>query len=85
MKYDIVLNGFRFKVIAEDYDYMYAKSVRYKYNKKNMQRALDFKFHNEQDFVYREYDCTGSTRVRIDIHVKKKRYIVINYKCNKDV
>lgn len=80
----ISIGGFRFRILCEDYDYMYAKSIRYKYNKSNWRNAMNFKYNNEQDFMYDERDCTGSTRVEIDVH-RKGRYMYVYYRWCLDV
>ena len=78
------MGGFRFRVLDEDYDFIYAKSLRYKYNESNWRRAMDFKYNNEQDFIYSEYDCNGSVRVEIDVR-RKGRYMYIYYRWDKNV
>lgn len=80
----ISISGFRFRILDEDYDYMYAKSLRYKYNKNNWRNAMNFKYNNEHDFMRDERDCTGSTCVKIDVR-RKGRYMFIWYRWDKDV
>lgn len=83
-KYDFVDGGFRFRIVYEDYGYCRAKSLRYKYNWQNWQRALNYKANNEHDFCYAEYDCTGSTQLTIDVK-RKGRYMFVYFCWSKDV
>lgn len=76
--------GFRFRVLDADYDFCRAKSIRYKYNKQNWQRALEYKERNEHDFTYADYDCTGSTRLRLDVK-RKGKHMFVWYWWSKDV
>ena len=85
MKSDFTLGGFRFKVTDQDYDYLKAKSVPYKANKNNVQRAFKFKYETEHDFCYDERDCTGSTCEEVNIRFKKGGYITVYYYWSKDV
>lgn len=81
--YDFADGGFKFRVKESDYDYCRAKSLRYKYNPQNWERAMRLTDHNH-DFDYREYDCTGSTRV--EYYAKRKgRYMYVYYNWDKDV
>ena len=83
--YDFVDYGFKFRVIDSDYDFIHAKSLPYKYNRNNWQRALKYKEENEHDFCYDERDCTGSTCVRIELKVKRNGVLYVYYYWNKDV
>ena len=83
-KHDFTLGGFRFRVLDEDYDYCHAKSVRYKFHKNTWKRALAFKEQHEHDFWRCEYDCTGSTQVRIKLK-RKGKYMFVYYHWSKDV
>ena len=82
--YDFLLAGFKMRVYDDDYDHLYAMSKRYKYNKQNWERALNYKYENEHDFIYTDYDCNGSTRVEITVK-RKGKYMRIHYYWNKDV
>ena len=84
-RHDHRMGGFRFRYIDGDYDYSILKSLPYKFNKNNWNRALRFKSENEQDFAYREYDCTGSTQVRIQLKRKQNNTFVIYYREYLDV
>lgn len=84
-RHDQSFFGFRFKYIDGDYDYSILKSLPYKLNKNNWNRALRFKNENERDFTLCEYDCTGSTQVRIQLKRKQNNTFVIYYKEYLDV
>ena len=86
--YDWVECGIKFRVLDEDYDFCRSKSVPYKLNKHNLQRALEYKGDMEHDFTYADYDCTGSTQVRIEVKIKKlkkRKYIYVYHYWDKDV
>lgn len=85
MKHDFTLGGFKFKVIDEDYDFCRAKSIPYKKNKCNLERAFKFKGETEHNFLYDERDCTGTTRETVNIKLKKGGYFIIYYNWFKDV
>ena len=76
--------GFLFISTDYDYDYIWAKSVWYKAKKHMLEKAWKFKYENQQDFDYREYDCTGSTQVRIKIQRRGNHFRII-YNETKDV
>lgn len=82
--YDFILHGFKFRVITSDYDYCKSKSFKYRATKTNIKNAQYLKLCEEKDFVYAEYDCTGSTKVSIDIEIKDG-YITIYHTWLKDV
>lgn len=84
MRYDFIAGGFRFRVIDSDYDYAYSKSVRYRANKHNIKRALEFIYNYSQDYVRDERDCSGSWEVRIRIK-RKGAYMWVQIYENKDV
>lgn len=61
------IDGFRFTLTDYDYDYIRAKSIWYKATKHMLEKAWIFKNEYQCDFGYIEYDCTGSTEIRIKI------------------
>lgn len=84
--YDFIRGGFPFRVTDEDalyWDTVIAKSI-IKYTKRAFERAIMFKGDYEQDYDRREYDCTGSTQVRIKVK-RRRSHIIINYRESKDV
>lgn len=76
--------GFRFRYIDGDEDWCILKSVKYRYSRQLYERAMRFKGENEHDYSYCEYDCTGSSQVRIRVK-RKGRYIFIWYRWSIDV
>lgn len=82
--WDFKIDGFKFKVIDEDYDFCNAMSIIYKYTKRTWKRALEMKEDNERDYVLTEYDCSGSTEVRIKVR-RHGNHIRIYYYWSKDV
>ena len=84
MKADFVEGGFKFRYINGDYDFAVHKSARYKKTKNNMMRAKWYKANFEHDYIYGEYDCSGSTKVRIEIKTGKDYILVYRY-WSKDV
>lgn len=84
MKSDFSEGGFKFRYVDGDYDYAVLKSKKYKRTKKNLMRAKWYKRNFEHDFTYSDYDCTGSTSVRIEIKLSKD-YIVVYRYWDKDV
>jgi hypothetical protein len=78
------LGGLRLRFIDGDYDWCRLKSLRYRYTKKLYERMLQIKNEHEQDYIRCEYDCTGSTQVRISIK-RKGRYLFMYYYESKDV
>ena len=78
-KSDYSEGGFRFRYVDGDYDYAVHKSVKYKRTKKNLKRAKWYKETYEHDYSYGDYDCTGSTRIDIEIKVGKDYIIVYRY------
>ena len=76
--------GFRFKCIDGDYDYVVLKSVRYKYSRQLYEQMMKFKLDNEHDYSRCEYDCTGSSCVRIKVR-KRGRYLYMWYYWSLDV
>ena len=83
-KYDFREGGIKFRVLEEDYDYCYAKSVKYKFTRAFYEQVMKFKENNEHDYAYCEYDCTGSSRVRIDVK-RKGKFMWIYYYYSLDV
>lgn len=78
------IGGFRMRVLDEDYDYCYLKSVKYRNNRQNYEKMLAIKKDREHDFVNTDYDCNGSTRERLEI-ARKGRYIYLKYYWSKNV
>lgn len=78
-RHDQSFCGFRFKCIDGDRDYSILKSLPYKFNKNNWNRALRLKAEKEHGFAYCEYDCTGSTRVQVKLKRKKNNTFVVYY------
>ena len=69
--------GFQFVSADYDYDYVRAKSIWYKARKHVLEKALQFKYDNERDYTRCEYDCTGSTAIRIDIERRGNHFRII--------
>ena len=84
MKSDFTEGGFKFRYVDGDYDYAIHKSVKYKRTKKNLMRARWYKANFEHDYTYGDYDCSGSTHVRIEIKIGKDYILVYRY-WSKDV
>ena len=78
------VGGFQFISTDYDYDYIRAKSIWYKAKKRNLERAWQFKYDYQQEFDHCEYDCTGSTEVRIKIQRRGNHFRII-YNETKDV
>lgn len=83
-QYDFKIGGFKFICIDEDYDFVRAKSIIYKYTKRTWERAMQFKYDRQKDFAWTEYDCNGSTEVRIKVK-RHGNHIRIYYNETKDV
>ena len=69
--------GFQFISTDYDYDYIRAKSIWYKSTKHLLEKAWAFKYDNERDYDRCEYDCTGSTEVRIKIQRRGNHFRII--------
>ena len=78
------VGGFQFISTDYDYDYIRAKSIWYKAKKHTLARAWQFKYNNEREYDHCEYDCTGSTEVRIKIKRRGNHFRII-YNESKDV
>lgn len=78
------VGGFQFVSTDYDCDYIRAKSVWYKAKKRNIKRAYDFKYENERGYTCTDYDCNGSTEVRIKIQRRGNHFRII-YNESKDV
>jgi|GEM_PF-4974769 len=76
--------GLKFRFIDGDYDWSIVKSIKYKYSEKLYQYMLKCKYEHECDFTRCEYDCTGSTQVRIKVR-RKGRYLYMWIHTSKDV
>lgn len=76
--------GFRFRYIDGDYDYAILKSARYKYSRQLYGQMMRFKGENEHDYSRREFDCTGSSRIRITVK-RKGRYLFMWFHHSLDV
>lgn len=84
--YDFIRGGFRFRITDEDalcWDILEGKCI-VKYTKHAWWKALEFKGDYQQDYTRCEYDCTGSTEVRISVRRKKSR-IIIKYRESRDI
>lgn len=78
------LFGLRFRFVDGDYDYCYLKSVRYRYSRQMYLRMLQIKYENQCDYDRCEYDCTGSTQIRIRIKRTKDNHLIMYYHESKD-
>ena len=76
--------GFRFRYIDGDEDWAVLKSVKYKYSRQLYEQMMRFKYDNEHDYDRCEYDCTGSSRVRITVK-RKGRFLYMWYHWSLDV
>ena len=86
VQYDFMRGGFKFRITDEDalyWDILEGKCIC-KYTKRTWYRALEFKADYSCDYSHCEYDCTGSTEVRIKVH-RKHSHIIIYYRESKDV
>lgn len=84
--YDFVRGGFKFRITDEDelyWDILEGKCI-VKYTKRTWWRALEFQGDYSCDYARCEYDCTGSTEVRIKVR-RKGSHIIIYYRESKDV
>ena len=75
-QWNMKIGGFKFMADEEqfDWDIIDAKSILYKYTKHMWQRAMQFKYDNERDYMRTEYDCNGSTCVRIKVKRKGSHF-----------
>jgi hypothetical protein len=78
------IDGFTFMSTDYDYDYVRAKSIWYKAKKHVLEKAMKFKEEHQRGYDYREYDCTGSTEIRIKIQRRGNHFRII-YNESKDV
>ena len=78
------IDEFTFISTDYDYDYIRAKSIWYKATKHMLEKAWNFKHENQCGYDYREYDCTGSTEIRIKIQRRGNHFRII-YNESKDV
>ena len=84
-KWDFIRGGFKFRITDEDalyWDIVKADCIC-KYSKHTMERALLFKNEYERDYTQCEYDCTGTTQIRIRV-LRKGSRIIIKYHESKD-
>lgn len=82
------IGGFKFILIDGDYDWAKLVSKKYKYSKQMLYKMQQFKYDYQQDFIRTEYDCNGSTQVRINIKTVRKRnrkFLKLKYYECKDV
>lgn len=78
------LDGIRMRWIDGDYDWVHLKSVKYKYSKEMHERMRKIKEDNEHGYTCSDFDCNGSSCVRIKIR-RKGRHIFMSYYKSIDV
>lgn len=75
-EWNMIMYGFKFRILDCDYDFTNAKSINYKYSKRLWERAMNFKEAYSCDFNYCEFDCTGSRQIRIKVYRKRSKMYI---------
>lgn len=84
--WDFKRGGFKFRCTDEDalyWDILEGKCI-IKYTKRTWQRALEFKEEWSQDYILCEFDCTGSSEIRVKVR-RKRSHIIIYFRESKDI